>query len=285
MFDINRDTKGKFLKGRKVPSEENRKKAESMKRFYEAKGTLASIKAECPRIFNSWRSILYTDKGKKLGCSEEWKSFESFYNDVRPTYKPGLILHRIDTSLPFSKDNFIWVTKEQAAEMNDHNIIHINFKGEELSLREASIKYNQSLSAIKLRYHRHKGDYTEEEIIFGRKIKKGSKTPRNAKDEKEERIKASKLISSYKCKDKRQGHAICDIDTEWMITHIFHKPCIYCGDTSIIGCDRVDNNKGHTKDNVVPCCATCNMARNRNFTFDEMIVLGKTIKQIKDKRL
>ena len=27
------------------------------------------------------------------------------------------------------------------------------------------------------------------------------------------------------------------------------------------GIDRVDNNKGYTKDNVVPCCTTCNKAK------------------------
>ena len=48
--------------------------------------------------------------------------------------------------------------------------------------------------------------------------------------------------------------------------------------------DRIDNSKGHTKDNTVPCCYECNCARNNNFSFEEMKVLGKTIKQIKENR-
>lgn len=107
MEDIDRDSLGRYQKGRKVPNEENRKKAEAMKRYYEEHGTLARIKEKNPRIFNSWRSMLYTEKGKKAGCSEEWKDFEVFFNDVSPTYKHDLVFHRIDTSLPFSKDNFI----------------------------------------------------------------------------------------------------------------------------------------------------------------------------------
>ena len=49
---------------------------------------------ECPKIYNSWRAIKFTEKGKKVGNSEEWDNFRNFYNDVRPTYAEGLSLHR-----------------------------------------------------------------------------------------------------------------------------------------------------------------------------------------------
>ena len=70
-----------------------------------------------------------------------------------------------------------------------------------------------------------------------------------------------------------------------MINNILTKPCIYCGDTKRIGCDRIHNDGGHTKDNVVPCCYDCNCARNNNFSYEEMKVLGKTIREIKNNRL
>lgn len=281
---IDRDNLGRYQKGRKVPSEENQKKAEAMKCFYEEHGALARIKEKNPRIFNSWRHMLYTEKGKKAGYSDDWKDFQTFFDDVSPTYKQGLVFHRIDTSLPFSKDNFMWVTPEQASLMNDHNIVQLNYNGEQITLKEASIKYNQPLNAIKMRYYRHRDAYTIEEIIFGKKIKRGSKTPRDANSKSEERAKASKLISTYKCKDKKHRHEICDIDIDWMINNIMHKPCVYCGDTHLIGCDRIDNTKGHLKTNVVPCCCTCNRARCDSFSYEEMLVLGKTIKQIKLNR-
>ena len=65
---------------------------------------------------------------------------------------------------------------------------------------------------------------------------------------------------------------------------VMSKPCVYCGDTSRIGLDRIDNSKGHTKDNTVPCCYECNCARNNNFTYDEMLQIGKVIRDIKLKR-
>lgn len=92
------------------------------------------------------------------------------------------------------------------------------------------------------------------------------------------------MISSYKVKDCKNGTNICDIDIDWMIENILAKECVYCGDNHRIGCDRIDNNKGHTKDNVVPCCIECNTARNNYFSFEEMKLLGQTIRQIKQSR-
>lgn len=96
--------------------------------------------------------------------------------------------------------------------------------------------------------------------------------------------RAAILASTYRKIDKKKGFQ-CDVDTEFLIKHIIIKPCIYCGDTQEqIGCDRIDNSKGHTKNNVVPACKTCNVSRMDNFTHEEMLVLGKIIHQIKSNR-
>lgn len=68
-----------------------------------------------------------------------------------------------------------------------------------------------------------------------------------------------------------------DLDMDFLRDHIMNRPCYYCGGEGPIGCDRIDNNKGHTRDNVVPACGLCNIVRGDNFTSDEMKVLGKTI--------
>ena len=92
------------------------------------------------------------------------------------------------------------------------------------------------------------------------------------------------MISSYKAHDRKKGLDICDIDINWMITNILSQRCVYCGDHYRIGCDRIDNNRGHIKSNVVPCCVECNAIRNNFFSYEEMKILGKTIREIKKCR-
>lgn len=73
--------------------------------------------------------------------------------------------------------------------------------------------------------------------------------------------------------------------------------CNYCGDliewksrgtkggNNAYYLDRKDNTKGYLKDNCVVCCSLCNLTKHNQFTYDEMILLGKTISEIKRQRL
>lgn len=279
---MERDSKGRFLKGRVETSEEKLNRLIALEESVtRRKNYIGDIKQECPRIYNIWRGIRFTNKGKKEGCSEEWNDFRVFYNDVRPQYKKGLLFRRLDFNKPYSKENFMWVTKEEA-DILQSNLVWLEYKGEKMPLKYWADKFNISLQGLRIRYSRRdKYNYSVEEILFGRKKNRGRKIP---KDNPTDRIKASKMISSYKHKDRKNQTTICDIDIDWMINNIMTKPCIYCGDTNKVGCDRLDNSKGHTKDNVVPCCYDCNCARNDNFSHDEMLELGKAIAKIKQKR-
>lgn len=66
-------------------------------------------------------------------------------------------------------------------------------------------------------------------------------------------------------------------------------PCHYCGDArpaTGIGLDRIDNARGYSKDNVLPCCAMCNHARNDNMTSEEfMTFIAPAIRALKAHRL
>lgn len=76
-----------------------------------------------------------------------------------------------------------------------------------------------------------------------------------------------------------------DIDGKWMTENILDKECIYCGETDWrkLGCDRINNTKPHTKDNVVPCCQRCNKLRSNKFTVDEMKEIGAVIRRIEKR--
>lgn len=233
--------------------------------------TTKEIKSNEPYLYNSWRAILYTSRGKSAGVDERWKNLCNFFEDVRPTYFPNARLNRKNTDLPFGPNNFHWVTDLDSAQ-NKKNTIHLTYNGETKTLRQWSEEYGMTYNGIKKRYNSK--NYSVEEILFGKK-----KRIRVINPEDNIRTRASKLLSTYKLKDWKSNREF-NLDKEWFIENILKKRCIYCGDTNRIGCDRIDNTIGHITDNVVPCCYRCNTTRNRNFSFEEMKILGKTIKKI-----
>lgn len=72
------------------------------------------------------------------------------------------------------------------------------------------------------------------------------------------------LLSRYKRSDKFYNRGIGDLSAKWIVENIFSKPCAHCGKEGwkVIGCNRLDNSKPHTKDNVEPCCKECNHSLN-----------------------
>lgn len=75
--------------------------------------------------------------------------------------------------------------------------------------------------------------------------------------------RAIHLVNGYKQADKKYNRGKGDLTAQWIIDNIFTSKCSYCGknDWAELGCDRIDNTKPHTMDNVVPCCEECNIKR------------------------
>lgn len=82
--------------------------------------------------------------------------------------------------------------------------------------------------------------------------------------------RATRLANHYRREDAKHNRGESTLTAEWIKESIFTKPCHYCGETDWykIGCDRIDNSKPHTPDNVVPCCAKCNKKRG-TMEYDE----------------
>jgi hypothetical protein len=106
--------------------------------------------------------------------------------------------------------------------------------------------------------------------------KRVTKLVRKKRDTAEGRVYA--LMHNYRSMDKRKGQ-YNDLDMLFMLD-LTSQPCTYCGNTDKIGADRIDNNKGHEKANVVPCCPECNNVRRDNFTYEEMLQIGRVMKII-----
>jgi hypothetical protein len=98
------------------------------------------------------------------------------------------------------------------------------------------------------------------------------------------RSEMGKCISAFKAYqtfDKRKG-LMTDI-TKTDIVSARAELCMYCGSPAT-GLDRKNNSVGHTKENCVPACKECNVARMDNFSHEEMIHIGETIRLIKAER-
>jgi hypothetical protein len=92
------------------------------------------------------------------------------------------------------------------------------------------------------------------------------------------------LVKALQKHDAKKGREF-DLDQEFFLTKIMNKPCHYCGDTEDpIGADRIDNSIGHLKTNCLPACGTCNRARGDRLTVQEMQIVGKAIRLVKELR-
>lgn len=223
------------------------------------------------KIYNSWRAIRFTLKGKRAGCCPEWKNFNHFVKDMQPSYIEGYALCRKDKTKPFSKDNCMWTHPTMTRATSDR-LIRLEYKGKSQTLLEWAMELDISLTGLQQRYHAK--NYSTEEILFGKKKKKRVWGP-----EQEIRTRASKMLNSYKNKDKRCGRGN-NITVDWLIDNILCYECVYCGCTDRIGADRIDNRLGHVKGNLIPSCYQCNVIRGDKFSVTEMKEIGKLIKNI-----
>ena len=86
-------------------------------------------------------------------------------------------------------------------------------------------------------------------------------------------------MKNYNAKDAEYNRGKGDLTYTWIVENILNKPCAHCGKTGwdVIGCNRLDNTKPHTMDNVEPCCVDCN---NKLAAKEKAIAFGKMIDQI-----
>lgn len=119
---------------------------------------------------------------------------------------------------------------------------------------------------------------TESEKKYSEKVKKLYHSDKS--------FRAKSIASSYKSQDNKKGFDTSNNADGEFIEGMFKGGCIYCGekDWHELGLDRIDNSKGHSKDNVVCACRLCNWVRNSKFSFQEMLILGETIRYIKKLR-
>ena len=97
--------------------------------------------------------------------------------------------------------------------------------------------------------------------------------------------KAKTIVYRYNYIDKQRFGTTGDLDYKWVIKNIFNHKCTYCeeSDWKKLGCDRIDNNKPHTKDNCICACGRCNVLRGDKFSVEDMKEIGAVIKKIEKR--
>lgn len=155
--------------------------------------------------------------------------------------------------------------KEHKNERNRYILEHLD------KIRE----YNSNYSKRYLEEHRvERNKYYQEhkcEINKRRKRYYCTKTGR-----------ASNCYSRYKQLDKNSNIGECTLTPQWIIDNVFSgQTCHWCGETDWkkLGCDRIDNSKPHTPDNVIPSCWNCNNKRGgASYEFFKMMHTPVTVK-------
>ena len=193
------------------------------------------------------RKKYFTEEEKKAARREYNKRYCQKHKDEITAYKAAHKAERAEYMAKYYQDN-----KEKIDSQN------AEWRKNNPTYRTEYYQANKEVEkdkAIK-RY------YANKDAILEQKLNKRS-TPLG---------RASVLINNYIKHDRKQNRDECTLTPEWIVDNIFSKPCHYCGETdwTKIGCDRIDNSKPHTPDNVVPCCDKCNCKRGRK-DYEEFI--------------
>ncbi len=107
------------------------------------------------------------------------------------------------------------------------------------------------------------------------------------KHEAKRRIKGRSFSDRYKrvLKAHRERFGTESDLTLEQYTKLATQPCYYCEQplTETVGSslDRMDNSRGYTSDNVLPCCCVCNRFRNAYLSVDEMVYVSALLKTLR----
>jgi len=114
--------------------------------------------------------------GRGITFCHKWRTFEGFHEDMGSEYKEGLTLERIDPNGNYEPSNCKWATTVEQGNNKTNNHVLTIF-GEELTLSEASQKYNIPYDTLKRRIYK---GWTHEEAVTKPLYIKGVKRKNDA---------------------------------------------------------------------------------------------------------
>lgn len=116
-----------------------------------------------------------------------------------------------------------------------------------------------------------------------------SKTRQDRRRQKDANPQLYYLIErhkSYRGFDKKRGWSTF---TREECLDVITGPCVFCGWLSMTEfntADRIDNTKGHDKNNVQSACIVCNILKQNRFSNEEMFLFfGPMVKRAREERM
>lgn len=107
------------------------------------------------------------------------------------------------------------------------------------------------------------------------RVQAANRKKRKERMQTDKELAGHDVFHKYKRSAKNRGYEFT-LSMAFFVQHV-HAECHYCGEViSKVGFDRVDNAKGYTEDNVVPCCPPCNLMK-RSHTYADFIQRAKLI--------
>jgi len=109
-----------------------------------------SMLARCQRPSHfAWKNY----GGRGITVCERWQSFEAFWEDMGPSYRPGLSLERINNNGPYSPDNCRWATSEEQTRNQRRNRLIDTPRGR-MTVAEAAREFGIGKTTLHYRIQR-----------------------------------------------------------------------------------------------------------------------------------
>jgi hypothetical protein len=105
------------------------------------------------RCYNKKDSNYFRYGGRGIEVSKDWLSFETFFDEMKDSYKYGLTLDRIDNNKGYSKGNCRWAShKQQSNNMRSNHLV--TWKGVTKTVTEWAESLNLNVFTLRTRFHR-----------------------------------------------------------------------------------------------------------------------------------
>jgi hypothetical protein len=195
------------------------------------------------------------------------------------TGRPGRhLLQRLILNFPKPRIGFL---DNDRLNLQKTNLVLLDEDWKEQQHKEWTIRNRSKLREMATSY------YHEHKEMARKRAKEYEKSARGKRVLNEGKRKVKSRYRRGRYEAARRGKDFTISFEEYVV--LIMQPCYYSGESLHgevgIGLDRLDNEKGYTLDNVVPCKGWCNVMRNTRLTVEETKVAAQAVVEFRKKKV